>query len=447
MRRQDQLSLTRPPIDHVHAEELEQISGILSRNPGVAELVEQGLVRGVANPHTGARGMSGDQVLRCLLVKQITNFSYEELAFHLADSVTYRAFCRFSPLEATPSRSTLAENIKKIRPETLRAIHQLQVAFSVAAGIERGNKIRFDATVTETNIHEPTDSALLFDGVRVATRLLREATRLCGFQAWSDHKKRAKRRMLTIHNAKKGEVRLDAYRDLLKVMYTCTRYVTNAIVQLRTATGEARPKAVVLADRMEELLVWSTAVIDQTERRVLRGENVPAEEKVVSIFETHTDIIIKDRRETLYGHKVYLAAGGSGLITDCVIAEGNPADSTMTVPLLERQVAMLGRTPRQVAFDGAFASKENLAAAKQLGITDVAFSKKRGLVISEMTRSTWVYRRLRNFRAGIEGLISFLKRALGLDRCTWKGEASFACYTLASVIAGNFLTLARHLMA
>ena len=447
MRRQDQLSLTRPPIDHVHAEELEQISGILCRNPGMAELVEQDLVRGVANPHTGARGMTGDQVLRWLLVKQVTSFSYEELAFHLADSVTYRAFCRFSALAATPSRSTLAENIKKIRAETLQEIVGLQVGYSRAAGIESGDKVRFDATVTETNIHAPTDSALLLDGVRVATRLLGEAAQRCGFRAWSDHTKRAKRRMLAIHNAKNGEVRVDAYRDLLKVMYACTRYTTDAIVQLRTATGEARPKAVVLADRMEELLVWSTAVIDQTERRVLRGENVPADEKVVSLFETHTDIIIEDRRETLYGHKVYLAAGASGLITDCLIAKGNPADSTMTVPLLQRQVAMLGRTPRQVAFDGAFASKENLAAAKQLGITDVAFSKKRGLQISEMTRSTWVYRRLRNFRAGIEGLISFLKRALGLDRCTWKGEESFACYTLASVIAGNFLTLARHLMS
>jgi len=142
MRRQDQLSLTRPPIDHVHAEELEQISGILSRNPGVAELVEQGLVRGVANPHTGARGMSGDQVLRCLLVKQITNFSYEELAFHLADAVTYRAFCRFSPLEATPSRSTLAENIKKIRPETLRAIHQLQVDGFGTAAVPRASEMK-----------------------------------------------------------------------------------------------------------------------------------------------------------------------------------------------------------------------------------------------------------------------------------------------------------------
>ena len=202
-----------------------------------------------------------------------------------------------------------------------------------------------------------------------------------------------------------------------------------------------------LAAELDEYLTWIWSVMDQTERRVLRGESVPAEEKIVSIFETHTDIIVKDRRETLYGHKVFLSAGESGLITDCVVAQGNPADATMAVPLLRRQRRILGRTPEQAAFDGGFASKDNLAAGKALGITDIAFSKKRGLAIHDMTRSAWVYRCLRNFRAGIEGLISFLKRALGLDRCTWKGAESFASYVMTSVVAGNLLTLARHLLA
>src|SRR3990170_5074898 len=118
MRRQDQLSLTRPPIAHPHAAELEKISAILSSNPRIGQLVAQDLLRGVKHPHTGARGLTGDQVLRVAVVRQINRFSYEELAFHLADSVSYRSFCGFGALEPTPSRSTLAENIKKIRPRT-----------------------------------------------------------------------------------------------------------------------------------------------------------------------------------------------------------------------------------------------------------------------------------------------------------------------------------------
>ena len=101
--------------------------------------------------------------------------------------------------------------------------------------------------------------------------------------------------------------------------------------------------------------------------------------------------------------------------------------------------------PRQIAFDGGYASQDNLKAAKKLGIRDVAFSKKRGLEVLDMAKSQWVYRRLRNFRAGIEAWISFLKRCFGLDRCSWHGADGFARYVGASVVAANLLTLARHL--
>ncbi|MGQ0813906.1 MAG: ISNCY family transposase [Gemmatimonadota bacterium] len=447
MRRQDQLSLSRPPIEHPHAAELEKISAILSSNPRMAELVAQDLVRGVKHPGTGARGLTGDQVLRIVLIKQMNGFSYEELAFHLADSVSYRSFCGFGALEPTPGRSTLAENIKKISARTLEKINHRIVRYAIEQGVEKGRRVRIDATVTETNIHAPTDSTLLWDGVRVLTRLLAEAQRTCGFNQWSNHSKRAKRRVLAIQHTGNAEERLQAYVDLLRVAHWCAGYASAAISALSTTRGHRRAGALAVAAEMDEILTWFWCAIDQTERRVLKSESVPSEQTVVSIFEPHTDIIIKDRRETLYGHKLFLAAGESGLITDCVVAQGNPADSSMTVPMLRRQRRILGRTPEQAALDGAFASRDNLVQGQALGITDLAFSKKRGLEISEMTRSTWIYRCLRNFRAGIEGLISFLKRALGLDRCTWKGAASFASYVMTSVIAGNLLTLARYQLA
>jgi transposase, IS5 family len=151
--------------------------------------------------------------------------------------------------------------------------------------------------------------------------------------------------------------------------------------------------------------------------------------------------------ETYYGHKVTLAGGASGLILDVVVERGNPADSTRAVPMLERQKQIYGRPPRQASFDGGYASKQNLIEAKALGVEDVCFAKKRGLTIPEMVRSSWVYRRLRDFRAGIEGMISYLKRVFGLERCTWKGELSFGAYVWASVVSANFLTLARHLVS
>lgn len=439
MRRHDQFSLNQPWIAHPHAKELEAISGILDANAAMAAAVAADLVRGVKNPETGSRGMSGDQVLRVLVLKQMKGFSYEELHFHLMDSATYRTFCRFGMLEEVPGRSTLAENVKKVRPETLEQVNRHLLAHARAAGVEKGRKVRVDATVVETNIHKPTDSSLLYDGVALLARLLGEAREVCGYARWTDHTRRAKRRALAVQNARTAGKREEAYRDLLKVSRKTLGYAEGALEALASA-GNAATK---LRAQIEEAAHWLQRVIDQTQRRVLRGETVPAEEKIVSFFEPHTDIIIKDRRETYYGHKVTLTGGASGLILDLVIESGNPADSTRVVPMLERQREIYGRVPRQASFDGGYASRANVEEAKELGVKDVCFSKKRGIEITEMVKSTWVYRRLRDFRAGIEGMISYLKRAFGLDRCTWKGQLSFGSYVWGSVVSANLLTLAR----
>ena len=198
-----------------------------------------------------------------------------------------------------------------------------------------------------------------------------------------------------------------------------------------------------MADELKEILGLTQKVIDQTTRRVIHDESVPASEKIVSIFEPHTDIIRKDRRDTFYGHKVCLSGGASNLITDCLILDGNPADSDLTGQMLDRHNEIYGHYPLKTALDGGFASKANLASAKSKGIKDVCFAKKRGLEEEDMCRSSWVYKRLRRFRAGIESGISWLKRCFGLTRCTWKSLRSFKSYVWASIVSANLLTLAR----
>jgi IS5 family transposase len=197
------------------------------------------------------------------------------------------------------------------------------------------------------------------------------------------------------------------------------------------------------AEELEEIIRLTHKVIDQTTRRVIHGESVPACEKIVSIFESHTDIIVKDRRDTFYGHKVCLTGGASNLITDCLILDGNPADTDLTDQILDRHKDIYGQYPLKVALDGGFASKENLESAKGKGIKDVCFAKKRGLEEEQMCRSIWVYKRLRRFRAGIESGISWLKRCFGFGRCMWKSLRSFKSYVWASIVSANLLTLAR----
>lgn len=445
-RRKSQLPLTFRPIDHPHAREIEAIQKILDSQPEVEESVKQDLLRGVEHPEMGAPGMSAAQVLRALVVMRINDFSFRLLRFHLADSVTYRRFCGFGSFEEVPSRSTLADNIGKLRPETLEEINQTLVRWAIEQGIEDGRLARLDATAVETAIHEPSDSEQLWDGVRVLTRLLKRAKKHFGFEAWSDHTLRAKRRMWEIRNAKSGKKRKRKYRDLLHVARCVRGYTTDALVFLEGGVVVPREARKLIED-LRPFLDLFERVIEQTERRILHGESVPAREKVLSLFEPHTDLIIKDGREVHYGHKVYLSGGSSGLILDCVIPDGNPADSTLAVPLLKRHRERYGAAPEQATFDGGFASKDNVTEAKELGVKDIAFSKKRGLEVGDMVRESWIYKKLRDFRAGIEGVISFLKRVFGLGRCPWKGPDGFRAYVRASVLSANLLLLARHRMA
>jgi transposase, IS5 family len=438
--------LVSTPIGHVHARELEEMDRILRALPDAAQLVHADLVRGVRNAKRGRHGMSGEQVLRILLVKQMTGFSYDKLAFHLGDSASYQRFCSIGIADPTPKKSTLKRNLKKVTPETLEKINWMVIAEANCRGIEKGRKVRIDCTVTETHIHEPGDSSLLWDCVRVLTRNMLNAREWVSIP-FRDHTRRAKRRALGILNAKTSATRTRLYRDLLKVTHATVINAERIVAALETcniAGAMDYARMMSISTMLKHYVGLTHRVIEQTERRVLRGEKVAAKDKLVSIFEPHTDIIIKDRRETHYGHKLCLATGTSGLVLDCRIEDGNPADSTLAVEMVQRQDDIFGRVPRQIAFDGGFASKANLQDIKGLGVQDVAFSKKRGIDVLEMTKSTGVYRALRRFRAGVEAGISFLKRCFGLDRCMWRGLASFKAYAWASVVSANLLMLARH---
>jgi IS5 family transposase len=447
----DQLGLVPAPIAHVHATELRKMSTVLDALPEAAELVGADLARRGDKPidtSKGREGMTAEQVLRAFVVKQMKGYSYEELAFHLADSSTYRSFCRFGIADKPPTKSRLQKNVKRVQAETWATINRKLVLYAAANGVEAGRKVRIDATVVESNIHAPTDSTLLWDCVRVLARLQADAHQHFG-STFNDHRRRAKRRAVAILNARSNEQRLPLYRDLLHV----TDKTMKSAERIASELDHVEPidivdllRAGALAQELRHYIELTKRVISQTQRRVLRGESVPAADKLVSIFEPHADIIVKDRRETLYGHKVYVTVGASGLVTDVVIEKGNPADATLAVKMIERQRELYGRAPRQASFDGSFTSRANLATLKGLGVEDVAFSKGRGLSITEMVKSTWVYRRLRDFRAGVEGVISFLKRAFGLDCCTWSGFASFKSYVCGSVLACNLLLVARHLL-
>jgi IS5 family transposase len=447
---QEQQKLVPIPVEHPHAAELAEISAILDEHTEIYGMVHADLIAGHIDPGRGREGMSAEQVIRAVIIKQMNGFSYAQLSFHIVDSDCYRCFCRIG-YDQRLDRNTLQRNIKKVRPETLEAINVLVLTEAQLRGVERGRTVRTDCTVEETNIHEPSDSTLLFDVVRVLARLMRKGKEVGYDIDTVDHTRRAKRRMLAIQHAKRNDKRVKPYRELVKLTEKTINAALRAIPCFDDPPATLDLDAVLiglgLVTDLERFIPLGRQVVLQTKRRVFWNEKVEANEKIVSIFEPHTDIIKKDRRETLFGHKLCLTTGKSGMILDCIILDGNPADSTLVDEAIERQKSIFGRVPRQASFDGGFASEANRAAAKTAGVKDIMFHKKRGMKVSEMVKSSWVYKRLKRFRAGIEGNISFLKRCFGLDRCTWRSLESFKAYTWASVLSANLLILARHTLA
>ena len=445
---QKQLPILEPASDHPQALELEAISDIIDDNPTIREHIIKDLNKGkIFKRKTGARGMSADQILRAAIIMILFSFTYAELAFHISDSRSLRRFCRIGISDKGFKKSALNSNIKAISPETWDMIHRDLLGYAKDEGIEKGREARIDCTVVESNIHQPSDSMQLWDCVRVLIRLIKKGADEFGAEIiFTDHQRRAKRRMVGIQYGKSRKQIKKQYKDLLKVTRKVHGYAEKAVLALE-ALPSSDLRVFSLIMEIKHFMHLTEKVIDQTERRVFKNENVPASEKILSIFEEHTDIIVKDRRETFFGHKVCLTGGTSNLILDCVILDGNPADSTLTIDMLDRQNEIYGRYPLKVALDGGFASKDNLAQAKDKGIKDVCFSKKRGLQEEDMCRSEYVYKRLRRFRAGIESGISWLKRCFGMTRCTWKSLRSFKCYVLSSVVAANLLTMARKKLA
>jgi transposase, IS5 family len=443
-----QMPLMPAATDHPQAIELENISRILDANSIICDLAMQDL-SDVSNKarRSGARGMTADQVVRAAIIKQMFGFTYKELAFHIIDSNSIRRFMRIGIADKGFKKSVLNKNVKALSPQTWEAINAHVVQYADDEKIEKGRQVRIDCTVVESNIHEPTDSSLLWDSVRVLTRLLYRAKEDFGLRVlFQDHTTRAKRRLLGIMNSRRKKDRKSKYADLIKVTIKSIGCAQSAIEAIDSVASVSHGLVALRLD-LTQYSQLAARVVDQTQRRVLLGENVPASDKVVSLFETHTDIIVKDRRDTFFGHKVCLTGGASNLIVDCLIVDGNPADSSLTAQMLDRQKELYGRYPLKVALDGGFASKDNLNKAKEKQIKDVCFAKKRGLQVEDMCRSQWVYDRLRRFRAGIESGISWVKRCFGMTRCTWKGLRSFKSYVWASIVSANLLTLARKQLA
>ncbi len=427
------------PVDPKDREKFEILDEILKAARPALDQIMADLTRGV-NPDMGRNGMSADQVLRMLIVKQMYSFDYPELHSRVSDSIMLRKFCDYES-GWVPKFQTIQENIQKLQPETLEAIHLILIAHAKKLGIEDGAQVRIDTLAIETNIHYPQESTLIHDGVRLLTRMMIEARSLFPDAKIHYHNRTrvVKKRAYAMQNTKATEERVKLYKELVVYAEEVLTHARSAEEKLKTlaGTGDTRTAARAVAAEIKATADLLEKVIHQTRQRVFEGQKVPAAGRVVSLFEPHTDIIEKGDRNPVFGHKVCMTVGRGNLILDAMIERGNPRDVTLFQKALDRQKDVYGRMPNAVAADGGFASAANAEYAMGKGVDKVYFSKSVGRKLRELLPSRAVQRLLFRFRAGVEGVLSSVIRGVGLDRCTWRSWKGFQAYVWAGIIAHN----------
>ncbi|WP_439509459.1 ISNCY family transposase [Marinimicrobium koreense] len=419
---------------------LGELSRVLDDHPEILPLLEEDF-RAEGTQATGRKGLSVESTFRCMLLKQITGVSYEMLAFHLADSSSYRAFARLER-DCRPGKSALSGNIRRLRPKTLQSVFQQLGNSAFEQGVMKTDCLRIDSTVVSSNIASPSDSKLLDDGIRVLSRLMAKSRDCTGIKLrLTDYRKRSKSLAARIFYGKKAD-KETLYPELTSLANRVLKQSDKAVEQVRRQGGEPTHLQSWI-DQVVHYQALLERVVDQTKRRVLKGEKVPASQKIVSLFEPHTDIIIKGPREIEYGHKINLATDRNGLITALMIEKGNPTDVERFMPVVGAHQSLYGGVPETTIADGGYASVDNIEKGKALGIKRVGFHKKRGISLSAMGLKEKTLKKLRDFRAGVEGNISELKRAFGASKALWKGEDGFMSFVWASVISYNLTRLVR----
>jgi IS5 family transposase len=419
---------------------LESLSCILDEHTEILTLIEKDLID-TSVKKVGRNGLSVESVFRCLLLKQQLQVSYEQLSFHLSDSMSYRAFTRI-PEGMSPSRSGLQSTIRSVRPETLEKVFDLLSIRWVDEGKMSLEKSRIDSTVVKSHITPPSDSQLLNDSVRVLSRHFAKSQSETGVKIrFTDKRKASKSLAFAIFNAKNA-VKETLYPQMLILSRGVLRQADRALDKVKTE-GKATPKTEKWIVNVEHFRSLMLQVIDQTKSRVIEKISVPASEKIVSIFEEHTDIIVKGFRDVQYGHKVNLSTEDNGFISYFSIEDGNPADTDLFLPVLKRHKEKYNRLPKSVVCDGGYASKKNVSEGRSQGLKHAVFHKRVGISYQAMGVKIKTFKKLRNFRAGVEGNISELKRAFGAGKAKWKGHDGFKAFVWSSVICYNLVRMVR----
>jgi transposase, IS5 family len=403
---------------------------------------------------TGRNSTPVDVILRMLVVKRLYGYSYEETERQVSDSLRMRQFCRVY-LNAVPDDTTLIRWANLIQPKTLEKFNERITQLAIERKVTRGRKMRTDGTVVESHVRPPSDGRLLSDSVRVLARTVARGQTILKtvgkkvleeFEDFTPTAKGLSRKIGETLRSKKKETQAAGRQQYEKLMQMTEQTIDWAIQTQKQLQKQSERSAKCLVKDLNHFIPLARRVIQQTTRRILKGEQVPAKEKIVSIFEEHTDIIVrgKEAKPVEYGHKIWLNEVEGGLVSHYRILDGNPSEEKQWKPSLKAHIQTFQHPPVQASADRGLSSEPNEKLAHDLGVRHVVIPKRgyRSKTRVKLEHKAWFVKG-RHWHAGVEGRISVLKRAHGLGRCLNHGKAGFQCWVGWGVIAGNLAVLGR----
>jgi transposase, IS5 family len=426
----------------------------LLEDDAVIEVVAHALeTRWPQSRRRGRPGTPAEVVIRMLILKHLFDWSYDELEREVRANLVYRMFTRIDAGEV-PDAKTILKIARALGPEVIAQLHRQVVEVAKRAGVTHGRRFRVDTTVVETNVHYPTDSTLLRDGVRVLTRTMQRASRALGDPAGRirNRLRSVTRRVLIIgyeaRSPKTRDAMVRSYRRLMATTRAVLRDTATMVRRLRHRTRTASPAIRPILQRAQDGLTTMRPlvqrVVDQTRARVLGGDtHTPG--KILSLFERHTVTIRKGKiaKPNEFGNLVTIQEAEHQIVTAFEIHAARPADVTLWTPALDRHQAIFGRAPDLAAGDRGFSSARNEQAAMDRGVRRVVLPRSgpKSPARRVYEHQRW-FRRGQRWRVGCEGRISVLKRRHGLRRCRYHGLDGMHRWVGFGVIADNLMNIA-----
>lgn len=452
-------SPSRLKVTREYHEKFRAVDRILTQTPKILEIFHREISSLLSKKGRQREAtFTSDQLLRAVLVMEIEGLPYRDAVVRIDDSEFLRRFVRLFDGKVM-DYTLLCKAYKAVSAEAWKEMNRLLGRHAIDRGLISGTSLRADTTACETNIHYPTDSSLLWDCYRVTSRLISRVreydAKAVGPGRLQD--RRVKRLMLRITrqaNNKEGNRRRlqRPYRALLahvsRILDRSRQVRSNVREGLEGQVYDLQVGLILtgLVKEMDHYDSLIERVIDQASRRIINGVSVPNSEKLFSIFEPHTELLIRGKvaKPIEFGHMVLLQQTEEKFITGYDVFERRPSDESLVDSILRSHQKTFGQLPQSFTADKGFYRSMGTLRELEKRIPNVSIAKKGTRTEEEWEREHHpIFRALQRFRAGIEGTISALKRAFKMCRCLYRSFRTYCSSVGAHVFAHNLVILAR----